>query len=469
MGTVKTQLIAVKGMHCPNCEVVIEQAVRRLPGMRHAKADYGAETLDVTYDEQKLGLFRILSAVELAGYEGSLVKEPHPWRDTFVKVAEIVLGLAGISLIFFLGMWLEHGEGLPQVGQHLSHGMIFVVGFLTGFHCVGMCGAFIVGYTTRDAMKAKHHGLSHFAYGFGKTASYTLIGAAFGYLGSIITFTPEIRSATAIAAGAFLVLFGLNMLHLMPHWRLFGLRTPASLARFVGAESRKHKSPFVIGVLNGLMIACGPLQAMYVMAAGTGSMLEGARIMFLFGAGTLPLLMGFGFLASVISRRATNSILDISAVLVVSLGLIMLNRGLILSGTGYDFASLLAATSAKIEFLAKTYAPSLESESGVQVIRMKVTRKGYVPNNFVLRQDVPVKWVIDGEELNECNRAITVPKLGLMFDVREGEQTIEFTPQEAGVIPWSCWMGMIPGSFVVQAAPAAEETSAPDAGQQDRP
>jgi len=62
-----------------------------------------------------------------------------------------------------------------------------------------------------------------------------------------------------------------------------------------------------------------------------------------------------------------------------------------------------------------------------------------------------------------------VPKLGLMFDVREGEQTIEFTPQEAGVIPWSCWMGMIPGSFVVQAAPAAEETSAPDAGQQDRP
>jgi len=33
---------------------------------------------------------------------------------------------------------------------------------------------------------------------------------------------------------------------------------------------------------------------------------------------------------------------------------------------------------------------------------------------------------------------------------KKGENTIEFTPTEAGTIPWSCLMGMIQGSFIVK-------------------
>ena len=461
MSAIETRIFAARGMHCPNCETVVERAVKELVGIRKVKADYGSETVEVTFDGTKTSLFSIFRAVELQGYECALIRRAHPFLDGVKKVAEIALGFTGIALIFYLGIWLEHGHDLPRLDQHLSHGMIFVVGFLTGFHCVGMCGGLIVGYTARSAQQRRPHGLSHLAYGFGKTVSYSLLGGAFGFLGSIITFTPLIRSATAIAAGVFLVVFGLNMLHLFPHLRIFGFRMPAFLNRFVYAESRKHKSPFLIGLLNGLMIACGPLQAMYVMAAGTGSMLEGARIMLLFGAGTLPLLLGFGFLTSLISRKATNAFLQASGALVVALGLIMLNRGLVLSGSGYDFTSLIAAMSAKMEFLAKTYAPTEDQESGFQVIRMEVNKKGYQPNNFVLRKGIPVKWVISGKELTDCNRSITVPKLGLMFDIQKGEQVIEFTPHEDGVIAWSCWMGMLRGSFVVHSEPTEPAGTAP--------
>src|SRR5512134_498499 len=48
-----------------------------------------------------------------------------------------------------------------------------------------------------------------------------------------------------------------------------------------------RRSPLVIGLLNGLMLGCGPLQAMYIMAAGTGSAQEGATMLFFFGLGTL--------------------------------------------------------------------------------------------------------------------------------------------------------------------------------------
>ena len=34
--------------------------------------------------------------------------------------------------------------------------------------------------------------------------------------------------------------------------------------------------------------------------------------------------------------------------------------------------------------------------------------------------------------------------------MKKGLQTIEFTPIEEGTIPWSCWMGMLRGTFIVK-------------------
>jgi hypothetical protein len=89
-------------------------------------------------------------------------------------------------------------------------------------------------------------------------------------------------------------------------------------------------------------------------------------------------------------------------------------------------------------------------EGGYQVIHMNVTAYGWEPNRFVLKKGVPVKWVIDGQQITGCNSGIRVPSLGLSFQNRKGMNTVEFTPAEAGTIPWSCQMGMIKGSFIVK-------------------
>ena len=101
----------------------------------------------------------------------------------------------------------------------------------------------------------------------------------------------------------------------------------------------------MIGLLNGLMIACGPLQAMYVMAAGTGSAIEGAKMLFTFGVGTLPILLGFGFLTTLISGALTHQLLRASGAVLIILGAVMLNHGLILTGAGYDLRSALTSAS----------------------------------------------------------------------------------------------------------------------------
>ncbi|WAR45635.1 sulfite exporter TauE/SafE family protein [Methylomonas rapida] len=366
-------------------------------------------------------------------------------KSIFKRILTIILALLGITFILWLDSWFMDHADMPEMTKDVNFGLLILIGFLTSFHCVGMCGPLILGYATKEAKAGHKSYITHFLYGLGKTISYTTIGALFGAFGAIVAFTPYTQGAVGMAAGLFLILFGLHMLEVFPALNHFQFKTPAFVMRFVGKEYRKQSNPFMIGLLNGLMIICGPLQAMYVMAAGTGSWSQGAAILFFFGIGTLPLLLGFGFLTSLLSSNLTPKLLKASGVIVMALGVIMMNRGLAVTGTGVDFNTLVARAS---QYLSPTAAesPSCDTE---QTIHMDVVKTGFKPNKFTLRKGIPVKWVIDAKEINECNKAIVVPSYDLKVEFKPGVQIVEFTPNEAGVIPWSCWMGMIPGTFIV--------------------
>ena len=371
---------------------------------------------------------------------------PRPVLKAIKNLFTVIIALLGIGFILWLDSWFMDHADMPKIGHgNVSYGLLLLIGFLTSFHCVGMCGPLILGYTAKNTADSNRSHHPHLLYGIGKTLSYTAFGALFGAFGSIIAFTPATQGMVGIAAGAFLFLFGLHMLNVIPALRHFEFKPPAFLMRFIGKEYRKHSNPFIIGLLNGLMIICGPLQAMYVMAAGTGSWSQGATTLFFFGLGTLPLLMGFGFLTSILSASLTPKLLKASGVIVMALGVIMLNRGLAVAGTGYDFNTCVARISQQ---LSPKSAESVSCDAE-QTITMKVLSAGYFPNQFTLRQGIPVRWEINAVELNECNKEIVIPQYGMKIPLKEGQQTIKFTPKEAGVVPWSCWMGMIPGSFIV--------------------
>jgi plastocyanin domain-containing protein len=61
---------------------------------------------------------------------------------------------------------------------------------------------------------------------------------------------------------------------------------------------------------------------------------------------------------------------------------------------------------------------------------------------------VPVKWVINGEQLTSCNNALVVPSLNIEKKLESGQNIINFTPRDKD-INFSCWMGMISGVIKV--------------------
>lgn len=452
----KTDKFIAKGTTCESCSKIIIKQTKKVEGVKEATFSYEKESGEITYDETKTNIDEILFKIEEKGYECLILDEEPEIKKTKknkittnqrnTNIVGWSVGIIGtIVLIYFLSTIIE-GIKLPQISAGMSYGLILIVGLLTGFHCVAMCGGFVISYCAKDAKEGRKSYFSHFQYGFGKTISYTIIGALFGLLGSFIAFTPKIRGIAGLLAGLFLILFGLKMLNIFPKLRRLGIHTPKGVGKFVAKNQKNTKSPLIIGLLNGLMIACGPLQAIYIMAAGTGSAIEGAKILFLFGLGTLPILLSFGFITSIISRKATTKLLKASAFVVILLGLIMLNRGFALTGSGYDTNSIATSITAKSE----SENANIKIVDGYQIINMEVTASGWNPDKFVLKKDVPVKWEINAKQITGCNRAIQVPAYNLEFDLVQGKQTIEFTPTKSGVVPWSCWMGMIPGTFIVQ-------------------
>lgn len=480
----KTVELPIEGMTCKNCENTIKTAIEKVSGVKAANADYVLEKAVITYDPNKTSEKRIISAIDKAGYsvigkskgkrDGKNEEEsdgPDSYFEFSDKAFYITIAL-GIAVLMFGAYLLLKNFGInfefPELSKNASYAILFGIGLLTGFHCIAMCGGFVLSYTIKDESgKSKNNIINHAKYGISKTISYTIIGAIFGLIGSAIAFTPKMRGIAAIIAGLFLIMFGLNMLGYLKPLRKIRIPQP----KFISKIKAKN-NPVMIGLLNGLFIACGPLQAMYIFAAGTGDVIQGALSLMFFGLGTLPAMLGFGMAASYLSKSFTHNILKFSGILVLVLGLIMMNRGLSLSGSGYDFNTLkttiIEASNAAGNNQGQAanpdsiqnppgYKPSIdastqiaEQKDGYQTILMDVTNQGWTPDKFVLKKGVPTRWIINGKEINGCNNAIVVPKYNLNFKIKQGEQTIEFTPTESGVIPWSCWMGMIPGTFIVK-------------------
>lgn len=338
---IRSAHLRVRGMRCAGCEETIEHAVGQLPGVRKVSADHARQTVDIEFDDAPIRDAAIRRAIEGAGCEPdspSVLPSAHGARPTLIFLS-FLLAIGGVTV------WGRSmvPDLVGEMSPNLGYAMLVSIGFLTGFHCIGMCGGFVAGYASAvEPRTAASIATAHLMYAAGKTASYTLIGGSLGMLGSLLAFTPAMRGTVTLAASLFVIVYGLKMLNVFAGLRRFTLRLPRFVTGNVSNRLRQPRRPLTIGLLNGLMLGCGPLQAMYVMAAGTGSAQEGATMLCLFGLGTLVPLLGFGLVASTVSRSTIDLLVRASAVMVIAMGLMMADRGLRLTGSGYDAASLLS-------------------------------------------------------------------------------------------------------------------------------
>lgn len=462
--------LQIEGMTCVSCEMRIENMLKKLNGIIEAEVSYTNSKVIIKYDINQIVLKTIVAAIEKLDYK---VKRDAPVSNLIASSSNTVESLKkqdkkintrqsidsdkmpvnqliGIGIIIFaLYLIIKNTIGfnfIPQVNQSMSLGFLFVIGLLTSLHCIAMCGGINLSQcVSRETIETETNKMAKlkpsFLYNTGRVMSYTIIGGIVGALGSVVSFSGAAKGVVAILSGIFMVIMGLNMLNIIPWLKKLNPHMPKIFGRKIQGSKGRH-GPFIIGLLNGLM-PCGPLQAMQLYALGTGSFLMGAASMFVFSLGTVPLMFGFGALSSLLSGKFTHKMLKVSAILVMVLGFIMLSRGLNLSGINVANAAGFSST-VSTDNVAKV-------SSNVQNVTTKLQSGDYTP--ITVQKGIPVRWVIQAtsDNLNGCNEEMTIPKYGITKKLIPGDNVIEFTPDKEGIIPYTCWMGMISSTITVVA------------------
>lgn len=210
------------------------------------------------------------------------------------------------------------------------------LGLLGSIHCIGMCGPIALALPLqREKTKSLLSGI--FIYNFGRAFTYALLGAISGLAGSAVKWAGG-QQALSITAGVIILLTlfasvsGKRMNIFSPLTKWF-----SAIRNTLGKLFKRKRSDalLLIGILNGLL-PCGLVYAALGGAAATGSFINGALFMFVFGMGTIPVLFSLSYAGTKISFSMREKMRKAVPVFVATMALLLIIRGL---GLGIPYVS----------------------------------------------------------------------------------------------------------------------------------
>ncbi len=205
-----------------------------------------------------------------------------------------------------------------------------LIGLTGSLHCAGMCSPLLMAVTNLTPAVA----LNRVLYNGGRILTYGLLGAAASSAGS---FFPVARyqNILSITFGIILILAAIlridrfNIPVLMKGASMITAWVKSKFAFFLARKS--SPAIFLMGMLNGFL-PCG----MTLLALGYCMMLngpvDGFNFMLLFGAGTLPVMLGLAPVILLGIKKFNLSIQTATTSLMILAGVILIARIFIHAG-----------------------------------------------------------------------------------------------------------------------------------------
>lgn len=144
------------------------------------------------------------------------------------------------AIIFLLSVLsvLKKRVPVPAVGDNAAFGLIFIAGFCSGVHCIGMCGGIMLTQIAGNIRKQML--ISNLLYNGGRIVSYTLVGGI---------------------CGGLVLLMGIQMWGIIPGLRRITMSIGSAYLLPERIRKKSMGKPFITGFLTGFM-PCGMLSVM---------------------------------------------------------------------------------------------------------------------------------------------------------------------------------------------------------------
>ena len=205
----------------------------------------------------------------------------------------------------------------------------FLIGLFGSFHCIGMCGPIALALPIQQS-----NYLSLFAgrmlYNVGRAITYAAFGLVFGLIGQSLSLAGFQQSVSILAGILILIMVILPSKYSQ---KLYLLKPAYGFSNFLKQKfgillKRKSiSSIFLIGLLNGFL-PCGLVYIAVAGAIATSSFTSGALYMFVFGIGTLPVMLAVSLAGNFISLNIRKRINRAIPAFMVILAFLFILRGM---------------------------------------------------------------------------------------------------------------------------------------------
>lgn len=204
-----------------------------------------------------------------------------------------------------------------------------VLGLMGSFHCVGMCGPIALALPLNNTNWFTRI-FGSLLYNVGRAITYALMGAVFGIvgeglqLGGFQRWISIIMGSVMVLAVVFPALFRSSG---KLDKYLYGYNARLKQRFGVLFNQRSYSSLFIIGLLNGLL-PCGLVYMALAGAIATGGVASGALFMFIFGLGTLPMLLLLSLAGNVVTGSFKSKINKAIPYVIFVIGVLFILRGM---------------------------------------------------------------------------------------------------------------------------------------------
>jgi sulfite exporter TauE/SafE len=207
----------------------------------------------------------------------------------------------------------------------LSYTMALLMGFTGSLHCAGMCGP-IVWIMPFQAFKGIKKAAALALYHGGRISVYALLAVILHSFKNL--FDPKVQQYISIILGVTLLITGI-LTFIPNHYIKLKLPWADAVKKQLGnVIGRPGLSTLLFtGILNGLL-PCGLVYMALSASLAATSTLQTVGMMYLFGLGTLPMLISITILKTKLTFLRTANIRKMVPVVVFAFGCLFVLRGM---------------------------------------------------------------------------------------------------------------------------------------------
>jgi sulfite exporter TauE/SafE/copper chaperone CopZ len=444
-----TKTVSIKGMHCKSCELLIEDELKNIKGVKSIDISHRTGSATIHYEGKHLNHGDVVQAVKQAGYELGATEKLTLFSKNSNDYVELGFGLAILILVYYIAKSLGLFDlTFVKSNNFSSLPVVLLVGLTAGVStCMALVGGLVLGVASRFSQDNPNASTSqkfvpHIFFNVGRIISFFILGGVIGLIGSAFQISTGLSGILIVLVGISMIILGLQLTNIFPQLSAISFTLPKGISKLLGIsthtnKSYSHKSALLMGALT-FFVPCGFTQAIQLYAMTTGSFMTGALTMAVFALGTAPGLLSLGGVTSFVKGKS-SLFFKLVGLIVIAMAFFNISNGLTLAG----FKKNTTSNVVQVE------DPNVKMENGVQIVHMEQNAQGYSPNSFTLKKNVPVKWFIRSI-YPSCASSLVVEKLNIRTLLTEKEQVFDFTPKETGEIPFSCSMGMYSGVINVQ-------------------